>query len=80
MGFQPLLSPSQLLASNIPRFASRAYPYAPYEKFKSCCDYSLLVFAILDEITDNEDLKQGPVTRTLVGAMRSDAPPSCETT
>lgn len=66
---------SQLLASDIPRFASRTYPYASYEKFRICCDYSLLVFAI-DEITDDEDLKQGPVTCTLVGAMGGDAPPS----
>ncbi|KII89787.1 hypothetical protein PLICRDRAFT_108725 [Plicaturopsis crispa FD-325 SS-3] len=33
---------------------SRAYPYAPYEQFRTCCDFVNLLF-VLDEISDDQN-------------------------
>ena len=47
--------------------------YATFEKFRICCGYSLLVFS-KDEIAKKKDVKQGPLSSTLVGSTQGDVP------
>jgi hypothetical protein len=62
----------KFLRSDVPRFASRTFPYAGYEKLRNCTDFCLLVFA-LDDITDDEDKNKGTLTsKESVDAMQSD--------
>ena len=62
----------KFLRSDVPRFASRTFPYAGYEKLRNCTDFCLLVFA-LDDITDDEDKIKGTLTsKESVDAMQSD--------
>lgn len=65
---------SKFLESDVPRFASRTYSYADYEKLRDCSDFCLLMFA-LDDITDDEDKKEGTLTsQASIHAMQSDGP------
>ena len=75
MLFRSLFTDDQwekFLRSDVPRFASRTFPYAGYEKLRNCTDFCLLVFA-LDDITDDEDKIKGTLTsKESVDAMQSD--------
>ena len=33
---------------------SHTYPYAPYEQFRTCCDFVNLLF-VVDEVSDEQD-------------------------
>jgi len=64
----------KFLESDVPRFASRTFSYADREKLRDCSDFCLLMFA-LDDITDDEDKKEGTLTgQASIHAMQSDGP------
>jgi hypothetical protein len=64
----------KFLESDVPRFSSRTFSYADREKLRDCSDFCLLMFA-LDDITDDEDKKEGTLTgQASIHAMQSDGP------
>jgi hypothetical protein len=64
----------KFLESDVPHFASRTFSYADREKLRDCSDFCLLMFA-LDDITDDEDKKEGTLTgQASINAMQSDGP------
>ena len=65
---------NKFLKSDVPRFSSRTFSYADREKLRDCTDFCLLMFA-LDDITDDEDQKEGTLTgQACIRTMQSDGP------
>jgi hypothetical protein len=66
----------KFLETDVPRFASRTFSYADREKLRDCSDFCLLMFALLvDDITDDEDKKEGTLTgQASIHAMQNDGP------
>ncbi|KAI0833261.1 terpenoid synthase [Trametes gibbosa] len=59
-----------LLQGSSELLVSHAYPYAPYEQFRTCCDFVNLLF-VVDEVSDDQNGKDARHTgEVFLNAMR----------